>query len=143
MVLVGLFGASSSMATGENRQSCHHMTFGADLVFFGGAIWYTASATARSRAENSLAKWGPVIFIAMGCGLLIWDPTRHLILDHGGLGIESRLAGYRDDGSMTPMGHASKMSTHIGVIFLAIGLLWFVGVLEKISKLFFPRALPA
>lgn len=119
------------------------MTFGADLVFFGGAIWYTASATARLKSENSLAKWGSVIFVVMGCVLLICDPIRHLVLDHGGFGMEKQLATYNDDGGLSPMGHAFKMATHFGVILLSIGLLWFVGVLEKISKIFRPRALPA
>lgn len=132
------------MASGENRQSCHHMTFGADLVFFGGAIWYTASATARSRSEDSFfAKWGSVIFVVMGCVLLILDPTRHLILDHGGFGMERQLAMYNDDGVLSPMGRASKMATHFGIVLLSVGLLWFVGAPEKFSKIFRPQAVPA
>jgi len=139
-----MFGASSSMASGENRQSCHHMTFGADLVFFGGAIWYTTSATARSsRSEDSFfAKWGPVIFVVMGCVFLICDPIRHLVLDHGGFGMERQLAMYNDDGGLSSMGLASKRATHLGVLLLSVGLLWFVGAPEKFSKLFRPRALP-
>lgn len=119
------------------------MTFGADLVFFGGAIWYTISSTARSRSEDHfLAKWGPVIFVVMGCVLLIWDPTRHLVLDHGCFGMERHLAMYDDDGGLSSIGRASKMATHLGVLFLSVGLLWFVGAPEKFVKIFRPRALP-
>lgn len=132
------------MASGENREFCHHMTFGADLVFFAGAIWYTASETAgRSRSEDSFfAKWGAVIFVVMGCMLLILDPTRHLVLDHGGFGMQKQLAAYNEDGALTPTGLAFKRATHLGVLLLSVGLLWFVGVLEKMSKIFRPRALP-
>lgn len=131
------------MASAENRQSCHHMTFGADLVFFAGAIWHTTSATARSRSEDGfLAKWGPVIFVVMGCVLLIWDPTRHLMLDHGCFGMERQLAMYNDDGDLSPIGRASKSATHLGVLFLSVGLLWFIGVPAKLVKIFRPRALP-
>lgn len=118
------------------------MTFGADLVFFCGAIWYTTSSTARSLSEaNFFAKWGPAIFVTMGCVLLFWDPTRHLVLDHGGFGMEKQLAAYNDDGDLSPMGRASKMATHLGVTLLLVGLLWFVGALEKIFKIIRPRAL--
>lgn len=131
------------MASGENRQSCHHMTFGADLVFFGGAIWYTTSHTARSRSETGfLVKWGPVIFVALGCVLLLLDPTRHLMVDHGSFGMGKQLAMYNEDGDLSPIGLASKRATHLGVLFLCVGLLWFVGAPEKFVKFFRPRALP-
>lgn len=118
------------------------MTFGADLIFFGGAIWYTTSATFRSQSEKPFfAKWGPVIFVVMGCALLIWDPIRHLLLDHGGFGMEKQLSMYNDHGDFSAMGHATKMATHFGIVLLAVGLLWFIGALEKIAKIFHPRAL--
>jgi len=143
VLLVGLFGASSSVASTENRELSHHITFGADLVFFGGAIWYTASTTAASRLEKGFfAKWGPVILVAIGCLLLIWDPTRHLALDHGGFGMEQQLAMYDSEGGLSPMGRASQKATQFGFLLLIAGLLWFLGLPEKISKMCGPPALP-
>lgn len=143
MLLVGLFGASSSVASAENRELSHHITFGADLVFFGGAIWYTSSTTAASRSEKHFfAKWGPVLFVVLGCVLLIWDPTRHLILDHGGFGMERQLAMYNSEGGLSTMGRASQRATEFGFLLLSVGLLWFLGVPEKLSKICGPRALP-
>lgn len=131
------------MASAENRELSHHVTFGADLVFFGGAIWYTASTTAASRSERDFfAKWGPVIFVAMGCLLLIWDPTRHLVLDHGGFGMEQQLAMYNAEGGLSAMGRASQKATQLGFLFLIFGLLWFLGMPAKLSKMCGPRALP-
>jgi len=143
VLFVGLFGASSSVASSENRELSHHVTFGADLVFFAGAIWYTASVTAASRSEKSFfAKWGPVISVAMACVLLMLDPARHLVLDHGGFGMEAQLAMYTSDGALSLTGRLCQRATQFGFLLLTGGLLWFLGVPEKISKTYATRALP-
>lgn len=82
------------------------------------------------------------MFVVMGCVLLIWDPIRHLMLDHGGFGMERQLAMYSEDGGLSPMGHFSQRTTQLGVLLLSVGLMWFLEAPEKLSKIFRPRALP-
>lgn len=132
-MLVGLFGASSSILNSENRERSHHFTFGADLLLFGGVVWWTASAAASSRLDRSLwQRWGPALFVALGCLLLLWDPTRHLILDHGYS--PERFAMFDDDGHLTPMGQFSQLSSVFGFVLLFSGLLWFIGALDRFFK---------
>lgn len=69
--------------------------------------------------------------------MLLWDPARHLALDHGGFGIdEHRLAMYTPDGGLSPMGIFSQKASKLGFLFLMCGLLWFLGMPKKLSNMY-------
>jgi len=137
LLLVALFpAASGSIESDSNREAFHHFTFGADLVLFACMIAYVQRAAAASRAEQSAAsKWGPLVVLTLGCCLLILDPIRHVLLDHGGVFFkEQTLAMYSVLGGLSPMGKACQIASISGMILMVSGVLWHMRMPEALLR---------
>jgi len=131
---VTLCGAGANTASSENREASHHFTWGADLVLFGMVVWYIAEATAaKCDGRQFMSKWGPVLLTALGSVMVILDPTRHLMLDHGGVVCEPAVISmYNDDGSLSTVGRVCQKTTQVGLVVLLVGMLWYVRLPEKL-----------
>jgi hypothetical protein len=129
---VTVFGASTNAANAENRELSHHVTWGADLVLFTFVVWYIYECT-RDKAN---ASWWPVYLAAMGGFLTIIDPTRHLLLDHGGVFFApQQIAMYNSEGGLSPVGEACKRMTQVGLCMLLLGVLLHIQLPQKCAKL--------
>lgn len=126
MLLVALFPAASGFETDTNREAFHHLTFGADIVLFGIVIWYMARMASRSQsAQLFTARWGPLIVASLGCALLMMDPTRHVLLDHGGVFFEEKtLAMYQGPGQLSAVGKFCQCASIAGFLLLIGGVVW-------------------
>jgi hypothetical protein len=140
LLLVALFPAANGHAidTDSSRETSHHITFGADIVIFGFMIWYvTGMAASAPKSHPFLTRWGPSMAVSLGCLLLIIDPTRHILLDHGGIFFEERsLAMYARDGGLSPIGHFCQVAAIIGFTALILGVMWHMRVPEAIMRKF-------
>lgn len=68
--------------------------------------------------------------VALGGILLILDPTRHVLLDHGGVFFEiDSLVMFRNH-HLSPIGKISQASSIVGLGMFFIGMLWFMMVPE-------------
>lgn len=106
----------------------HHFTFGADLVFFTWLIWQVADGTAQSRR-----RWGALGLVVLGCLLILLDPTRHILLDHGGVFFEEKsLAMYKSDGTLSPAGRSCQVATIAGLLLLFLGLVCHLQLPAKV-----------
>lgn len=128
-----MFGAGSSVASGENRAISHHFTWGADLVLFAAVIWLAYTKTEPKRDENTCSRWLPLLLTCLGCIMMLVDPTRHLLLDHGGvICAPEKLAMYADDGGLSYAGQVGRWSSIIGLGFLLVGVLWVLRFPERV-----------
>lgn len=110
----------------------HHLTWGADVVLFTLVVWYVIERT----REKPGSSWWPVGFTTAGAFLTMIDPTRHLLLDHGGVFFHPQsIAMYTEDGGLSPVGLACMYSTRIGLTMLLLGIFLFIQIPMKILKL--------
>lgn len=134
--------ASGNIESDANREATHHFTFGADVVIFAMIIWYVFGMASNSMGMTSWArKWGPLVMLITACTLLILDPIRHVLLDHGGVFFEEQdLAMYLHDGSgrMSFAGKFCQCASVSGLILMLCGVLWQMrlpeAVIGKFSK---------
>lgn len=69
-----------------------------------------------------------------GCALLLLDPMRHVLLDHGGVFFkESTLAMYSERGGLSPAGRFCRNSSIVGMLALVLGMLWYLRVPEAVA----------
>lgn len=121
------------MATDQKREESHHFTVGFDLVMFTGLVGYLVHATIAS-APN-VRRWGCVYVTAVGCVLMMLDPTRHVLLDHGGvIASEDFLKMYSEYPKLSPMGRFCQLSTIIGLLSLILGMLMYLRITDKVQK---------
>mmetsp|Transcript_70395 Transcript_70395/g.228878 ORF Transcript_70395/g.228878 Transcript_70395/m.228878 type:complete len:114 (+) Transcript_70395:428-769(+) len=106
----------------------------ANLVFFGWLIWTVAGDTMR-RAKTSIGKWAPGFMVTLGCALAMIDPTRHVLLDHGGVFFQERTLAMYKDGHLSTIGKFSQMSTWIGLSILFCGMLLYLDILYKLFSI--------
>lgn len=65
--------------------------------------------------------------------MLIIDPARHILLDHGGVFFEERtLAMYSSKGGLSPMGKFCQAASIIGMVFLVSGVIWHIRLPEAV-----------
>jgi hypothetical protein len=127
VLLVALFpAANSNIESDANKEITHHFTFGADIVLFTAMAYYVARIPSRS----GLRYWGPLAMVALGGVLLTLDPTRHVLLDHGGVFFEMNSLAMFRNGGLSPIGKVCQMSSIAGLAMLFFGLLWFMNVPE-------------
>jgi hypothetical protein len=139
LLLVALFpAASGSISSDTNREAVHHFTWGADLVLFGFLIWYVAKmAGERKVQESSISRWGPLAVLSIGCFLLLLDPTRHVLLDHGGVFFQQQtLAMYSGPGQLSATGVACQWFSICGMVFMVAGIMWHMRMPETFLKMF-------
>lgn len=123
-----MFGATSSIATPETKEAAHHFTVGADIVLFSALIWYVAKRCNRDW-------WGPLVLVSCSVTLVMLDPTRHLLLDHGGVFFKDEtLAMYGKGGVLTPVGRCCQICTVIGLTGLFSGVLWALWPAQAVSN---------
>lgn len=134
--MVTAFGASSSVFQSERaRVWSHHFTWGANVILFGYLMW-AVLADKRRRCMTWLGTWGPAILVCFGCVMAMTDPTRHVLLDHGGVIFdESTLAMYNDEGGHSIAGRVSQVCSIIGISFMFCGMLLFVDIPTKLFGL--------
>lgn len=135
MIAVTAFGAANHVASGWAKEVSHHVTFGADMVFFGVLVWMLTDA----KKDNSLAGLGPLILAVLSITLLMIDPTRHLLLDHGGVFCEPaslRMYMMVDKKQvLSPIGAFSQAATIVGFILLALAVMSFFGAVQRLWSL--------
>lgn len=122
---------SDGFASTDHREESHHVTFGADLVLYGSILWYVGTYTPSSKTTWPKA---PFFLTLVGVILVLLDPIRHLLLDHGGVICEPEdLAMYADgDGNLSTVGEFCRWATIIGMALIASGVMWFVGIPGKL-----------
>lgn len=71
--------------------------------------------------------------VIVGCVLVIIDPTRHILLDHGGVFFkESDMAMYKSGGHLSAMGHFCQKATILGIVSLVAGVMWHIRMPEAV-----------
>lgn len=120
------FGASSSVASESARCSSHHVTLGADIVFFGWLIYSVAKKQAKTASRF------PLGVVVLGVFLIMLDVVRHFLLDHGGIiVVPNKLAMYGETG-LTPVGRFCQISTITGMTLLFAGVFLSMGIPQKL-----------
>lgn len=129
--MITAFGATDrTIASDENREIAHHLTFGADLVLYGSILWHVGTNAPR---HKTAWPWGPFLLTICGVILSFVDITRHILLDHGGVICEpERMAMYAAGGALTPVGEFCKRASILGMVLLMAGVMWFVGIPGKL-----------
>jgi hypothetical protein len=119
---VTAFGAANCVASDSAKSISHHLTFGADIVFFGAILRMFFVA----RKDDSFSSVWPIVLAVMSVMLLLLDPIRHILLDHGGLFFKiSDLAMYCEvDGQLvlSGTGRLSQIATVAGFVLLTLAL---------------------
>jgi len=128
--------ASRSIESNSNREAAHHFTLGADIVLFGTVIWYVGRTAYEKVLRSPVPRWGPFMAVSLACTLLILDPLRHILLDHGGVFFKERTLAMYDNHGLSPVGQFCQISSIAGLILLLSGVLWHMRVPEALlSKL--------
>lgn len=107
----------------------HHLTFGADVVFFGVLIWMFA----KGRKDDSTLGGWPFVLAVFSVALLMIDPVRHILLDHccvpsDGLAMYVKVD---DKLHLTSVGSFCQKITITGYILLTIAVSGFFGLVQK------------
>lgn len=76
------------------------------------------------------------MFVLLGCVLIMLDPSRHVLLDHGGVICEpQKLAMYADsEGHLTTVGSFCRWCTIVGLGLLTVGVIWVLQLPERLLK---------
>lgn len=99
-------------------------------------IWYVKSTTPSAKTQKSwAARWGPVVALTLGCFLLIIDPLRHVLLDHGGVFFAPMdLAMFDAPNHLSPMGRFCQVASILGIVLMVGGVMWHMRIPEAILK---------
>lgn len=123
------FGAGSSVASDTYREISHHFTLGADIVLFGAMVGYVAR-------NSKPGEWGPFAMLSVGSVLMIVDPLRHVLLDHGGVFFKPEsIAMFADDGGLSFAGRTSQLCTVFGLLLLVMGVSWFMNLPQEFQRI--------
>lgn len=109
-----------------------------DVALFSTLIWYVAVMTgAATKPVFPVSRWGPVVVVSIGCALIILDPIRHVLLDHGGVFFQVHtLAMYSGPGQLSFAGRFCQIASIVGIALMVIGVMWHMRVPEALlSKL--------
>mmetsp|Transcript_9044 Transcript_9044/g.20106 ORF Transcript_9044/g.20106 Transcript_9044/m.20106 type:complete len:118 (+) Transcript_9044:605-958(+) len=93
-------------------------------------VWHRTPLT-RGDCKTSAAKWGPSVMLVMGSIMVMFDLTRHVILDQGFLPV---LAMFAPDGSLTPVGVLGVVLTWTGFAFVILSMAWYAGYPEWLAE---------
>lgn len=86
----------------------------------------------RGHIEPAAMRWGPFICMVVGGLFIMFDLTRHVVLDFGG---PEELAMYDFTGELSTVGFIGLMLSWIGVFIFATGIMWFAEIPSKLSEL--------
>lgn len=82
----------------------------------------------QQQAAGGLSQW-----FSLACVLLMLDPTRHVLLDHGGVFFQERtLAMYKGPGQLSAMGRFCQAASIAGMSLLLVGVLWHMRMPEAL-----------
>mmetsp|Transcript_16896 Transcript_16896/g.36361 ORF Transcript_16896/g.36361 Transcript_16896/m.36361 type:complete len:119 (-) Transcript_16896:29-385(-) len=110
----------------------HHFTWGANIVLFGYLI-RSVVCDKRRRTLTWFGTWAPMIFVVLGCFLSMIDPSRHVLLDHNGVFFKvETLAMYNEEGGLSTAGKLCQATTITGMTVMAIGILLFIDLPQKL-----------
>jgi hypothetical protein len=130
---VALFPAASGFESDSNREAFHHFTFGVDIVLFTFVVYYIYRMTAGSmRNASFISRWGPLIMVTMACIFLILDPSRHVLLDHGGVFFAEQDLAMYGEGGLSPVGKFCQTISIVGIVLLLAGVMWHMRVPEAL-----------
>jgi len=77
------------------------------------------------------------MLVSLGCALLILDPIRHILLDHGGVFFEEQsLAMYASGGGLTAVGTFCQWTSISGMVLLLAGVMWHMRMPEALASKF-------
>lgn len=109
--------------------------WGLHLGALGALTVYLGMRTpvARRKAQPAL-RWVPFAMVLVGTLLVLFDLTRHCLLDQNLWG--KQLHMFNPDGSLTAVGLFGQIATWIGLILVIVGTGWFVGYDKKIYSMF-------
>jgi hypothetical protein len=129
--------AHTDITSDSNREITHHFTLGADVILFATVVTFVArTAFSGSTKQSSFSRWGPLSLVSFGALLLILDPTRHVLLDHGGVFFKERtLAMYSKHGGLSAIGKFCQISSIVGLSLFSMGMMWHIRLPEKLSAL--------
>jgi len=101
------------------------------LVLFGSILWYVAT---KPPARTPSWAYGPFVLTLCGVILAMLDPTRHVLLDHGGVICAPQdLAMYADgEGHLSAVGTFCRWATIVGLTLMMSGVAWFLGLPAKV-----------
>jgi hypothetical protein len=106
--------------------------WGLHLGALGALSVYMGVRTPVTRRHVSpLWRWVPFAMVLLGTLLVLFDLTRHLLLDQNLFGRELHM--FNSDGSLTPVGRFGVAGTWTGLVLLIFGTCWFVGWDKKIQ----------
>lgn len=107
--------------------------WGLHLGALGALTIYTGVRTPIVRKNTSpLLRWVPFFMVFLGTLLVLFDLTRHLLLDQDLFGRELHM--FNADGSLSPVGRFGVAATWIGLSLLILGMSWFTGWDQKAAS---------
>mmetsp|Transcript_60556 Transcript_60556/g.131240 ORF Transcript_60556/g.131240 Transcript_60556/m.131240 type:complete len:104 (-) Transcript_60556:564-875(-) len=96
-------------------------------------VAYMVYKSMSSTASTFLGKWGATLAVALGSVLTVLDPTRHVLLDHGGVFFpEEALSMYAEYPKLSPIGRFCQLSTITGLSLVTLGVIFFLRLPEKL-----------
>jgi len=102
-------------------------------VVFGVVICYVGRMASAPSSRSAVSCWGPLALVILASILLILDPSRHVLLDHGGVFFEEQsLAMYNGQGKLSPIGKFCQRSSITGILMLLAGVVWHMRIPEAL-----------
>lgn len=94
---------------------------------------YVATRTPGDRSQyNCLLRWTPFACVVIGSLLMLFDLTRHLLLDQNVAPVALHM--YNSDHTLTAVGRFGMTATWVGVVLLVFGTGWFLNYHLKIKN---------
>jgi hypothetical protein len=108
--------------------------WGLHLGALGALTVYLGVRTPAARRKAQLAlRWVPFAMVLLGTLLVLFDLTRHMLLDQNLFG--KQLHMFNPDGRLTAVGLFGQVATWIGLALVIVGTGWFVGYEKKIYSM--------
>mmetsp|Transcript_56942 Transcript_56942/g.133755 ORF Transcript_56942/g.133755 Transcript_56942/m.133755 type:complete len:106 (-) Transcript_56942:230-547(-) len=103
--------------------------WGLHIGLLGALFAYVCYQTPTSRAKYKtwIGRWGPCLVLAVGSLMVIFDLTRHVLLDQGLF--PKTLAMFSASGGLSTMGVFGVIMTWSGLCIVVLSMAWFVGYL--------------
>mmetsp|Transcript_38837 Transcript_38837/g.70732 ORF Transcript_38837/g.70732 Transcript_38837/m.70732 type:complete len:106 (+) Transcript_38837:558-875(+) len=103
--------------------------WGLHIGLLGALFGYVCHQTSTSRAKYKtwVGRWGPCVLLAVGSLMVIFDLTRHVLLDQGLF--PNTLAMFSTSGGLSSIGVVGVIFTWVGLLIVVLSMAWFVGYL--------------
>lgn len=114
------------------REVSHSLMWGFHAGLFGMLVVFMLLRLDLHKAPVS--RWGPSILVIMGAFCVLFDLTRHVLLDQNIAPMLLHM--YNGDGSLTPIGMLGMLLTWVGTALVTVGLMWFLEYDKKVARFF-------